>query len=107
MEKLIHTHQEVVKMEEDILSHRETPKTILQLQMVLAEELYEADHEGEKIKFDTRENRNAILEYWAKSGYSILFRTLVDGKEKINENPMEITLDELRRMKEEELRIRN
>jgi len=97
-EGLIHTHQETAKMEEEILSHERKPETILQLQMVLAEELYQAEHE-EKIKFNTRENRNTILIYWGSSGYSALFRNLVDGKTKIGENPMEITLDELKRMK--------
>lgn len=97
-EGLIHNHEEIEKIEEEILSHERNPGTILQLQMVLAEELYQAEHK-EKIKFDTRENRNKILDYWGVSGYSELFRNLVDGKTKIGEDPMNITLEELKRFK--------
>jgi hypothetical protein len=98
-EGLIHTHEEVERKEKEILSHERKPVTILQLQMALAEELYEADHGGVRPDIETREGRNTILEYWDSLGYSLLFRNLVDGKTIIGEEPMEITLEELRRMK--------
>jgi hypothetical protein len=95
-EGLKHNHIEITKQEEEILAHTEAPKTILELQMSLAEELYEIDYPNVKLDFNILDVRNKILNHWIDSKYSRYFRQLVEKKGKMNENPMEITLGELR-----------
>ncbi len=106
LETLTHNHKEVEKREENILAHKEAPTTIGELQMALAEELYEMDHPNMELNFKDRKVRNEILDYWIDTEFSKFFRLLVDKKLSVNEekqapeNPMEITLEELKRMRE-------
>ena len=95
LEGLTQKHEEVVKREEDILMHREAPKNLLQLQIALAEELYKVKHRGQEPDFDELEIKNELINYWIDTGYSKLFRLLVDEKEKKQEDPMKIGLKEL------------
>ena len=95
LEGLIQKNKEIVKKEEDILMHREAPKNLLQLQMALAEELYKIKHDGQEPNFDELEFKNELINYWIDTGYSKLFRLLVDEKERKQEDPMKISLKEL------------
>jgi len=106
LETLTHNHKEVEKREENILAHKEAPKTVGELQMALAEELYEMDHPNMELNFKDWKVRNEILNYWIDTEFSKFFRLLVDKKLSVNEekqapeNPIEITLEELKRMRE-------
>lgn len=86
---------EIVNREERILSHKESPRNILELQMLLAEELYEADHRGQHPEFAKVDGRNEILNYWVSSEYSTYFRMLMDERQKGGVDPMNIELQEL------------
>lgn len=63
-----------VERELDLLQHREAPRTHLQQQIVLAEELYHRDHPEDSVDLTDVSHRNKIMEYWGSSGYSDLFR---------------------------------
>ncbi|MEI7513666.1 MAG: hypothetical protein WCJ74_03550, partial [bacterium] len=69
-------------------------------------ELYEMDHPNMELNFKDRKVRNEILNYWIDTEFSKFFRLLVDKKLSVNEekqapeNPMEITLEELKRFRD-------
>ena len=92
-------HSLVSKKEEEVFSHKEAPKDIVELQALLMEALYDKDHQNEEKgpddNYRNREYRNKLAQYWIDSGYSHWFRQLIFDKEKRGEDPMSIKLDEI------------
>ena len=89
---IIKTPQESTEDEIAILEGRKMPTTELELQMHLAEDLFERDHFGKHLNSSNVKNRNAMLEYWIESKYSSKFRKLVDEYKKTGRDIFSITL---------------
>ena len=101
-EDSIHDHSKMEHKEQDILSGKEAPKNILQLQMPMALELYKIDNVGEEIDLERGEVRDAIMNHWVKSGFSEQFRLLVEKMKNENRDPMNIDFEQLKNFRIEE-----
>ena len=88
----------VVDRELEILEGREKPKNILQVQILLAEELFLQVFKDSPLNLKERNDRNKIMEYWGSSGYSEKFRNLTREEDfknhpRLKGDPVNIKLD--------------
>lgn len=67
--------EELIHTEEAIAHHEVTPENRLENQIRLATDLFEFLI-GEKVDFENRNQRNDVMEYWVKQGYSKAYRDL-------------------------------
>lgn len=72
-------NQELINHETNLALGKESPKSRLENQVHLAVELIKKRFPGQAVDLESVENRNEVMEYWVKYGYSEVYKILEDS----------------------------
>lgn len=74
---------EMINKEIELAKGHDLPHNRLENQIHIAVELIKRRFEGEgglEINLDSRDNRNEVMEYWVKYGYSDIYKMIEDSQ---------------------------